>query len=69
MLKRTLLQSLMAGTILAATGLTAFAQEAFDGPTSGPKGAEAKTIVLMGSRVGARAQTDSGPRAFCVSKR
>ena len=40
MLKRNLLQTLMAGTILAATGLTAFAQEAFDGPTTGPKAAE-----------------------------
>jgi ribose transport system substrate-binding protein len=47
MLKRTLLQTLMAGTILAATGLTALAQEAFDGPTAGPKAAEGKTIVVL----------------------
>ena len=32
---------------LAATGLTAFAQVAFDGPTTGPKAAEGKTIVVL----------------------
>lgn len=47
MLKRTLLQTLLVGTILAATGLTALAQEAFDGPTTGPKAAEGKTIVIL----------------------
>ena len=47
MLKRTLLQTLMAGTILAATGLAAVAQEAFDGPTTGPKAAEGKTVVVL----------------------
>ena len=47
MLKRTLMGGLLAGTVLAATGLTAFAQEAFDGPTSGPKAAEGKTIVVL----------------------
>ena len=44
MLKRTLLQTLLAGTALAFTGLGAFAQDAFDGPTSGPKAADGKTI-------------------------
>lgn len=47
MLKRTLLSGLAAGAILAASGLTAFAQEAFDGPTTGPKAAEGKTIVVL----------------------
>ncbi len=47
MLKRTLLNGLLAGTILAASGLGAFAQEAFDGPTAGPKAAEGKTIVVL----------------------
>lgn len=42
MLKRTLLQTLLAGTFIAASGF-AFAQEAFDGPTAGPKAAEGKT--------------------------
>ncbi|MFV8751557.1 serine/threonine protein kinase [Nannocystaceae bacterium ST9] len=31
-------------------------------------GAQAKTIALLNSRVVLRPQTDSGPRAFCVSK-
>lgn len=47
MLKRTLLNGLLAGTILAAVGLPAFAQAAFDGPTTGPKAAEGKTIVVL----------------------
>jgi ribose transport system substrate-binding protein len=47
MLKRTLLNALMAGTILGAMGLPAIAQEAFDGPTTGPKAAEGKTIVVL----------------------
>ena len=46
MLKRTLLQTLLAGTALAFAG-AAFAQEAFDGPTTGPKAAEGKTIVVL----------------------
>jgi ribose transport system substrate-binding protein len=46
MLKRTLLQTLLAGTFIAAAGL-GFAQEAFDGPTTGPKAAEGKTIVVL----------------------
>ena len=47
MLKRTLLNGLLAGTILAAVGLPTFAQVAFDGPTTGPKAAEGKTIVVL----------------------
>jgi ribose transport system substrate-binding protein len=47
MLKRTLLNTLLVGTILAAAGLSALAQEAFDGPTAGPKAAEGKTIVVL----------------------
>lgn len=47
MLKRTLLQTLLAGTALAFTGFGAFAQDAFDGPTTGPKAAEGKTIVVL----------------------
>jgi ribose transport system substrate-binding protein len=47
MLKRTLLNGLLAGTILVAVGLPTFAQEAFDGPTAGPKAAEGKTIVVL----------------------
>ncbi len=47
MLKRTLMTGLLAGTILAATGLSVLAQEAFDGPTTGPKAAEGKTIVVL----------------------
>lgn len=46
MLKRTLLQTLLAGTFIATAGMT-FAQEAFDGPTTGPKAAEGKTIVVL----------------------
>jgi ribose transport system substrate-binding protein len=47
MLKRTLLQTLLASTVLGVTGLAALAQDAFDGPTSGPKAAEGKTIVVL----------------------
>ena len=47
MLRRTLLQTLLAGTALALTGFTAVAQSAFDGPTTGPKAAEGKTIVVL----------------------
>lgn len=47
MLKRTLIRGLMAGTILAASGFAALAQDAFDGPTTGPKAAEGKTIVVL----------------------
>lgn len=47
MLKRTLLGTLLAGSILGAMGLPALAQDAFDGPTTGPKAAEGKTIVVL----------------------
>lgn len=47
MLKRTLLQTLLAGTALALTGVSAFAEGTFDGPTTGPKAAEGKTIVVL----------------------
>lgn len=47
MLKKTHMSGLLAGAILAAAGLSAVAQEAFDGPTTGPKAAGAKTIVVL----------------------
>lgn len=48
MLKRTFIKMLMASTIVA--GFSApftHAETAFDGPTSGPKAAEGKTIVVL----------------------
>ena len=45
MQKRTLLKSLLVTTMI--TGLPAFAETPFDGPTTGPKGAEGKTIVVL----------------------
>jgi ribose transport system substrate-binding protein len=47
MLKRTFVKTLMAGTILAGLGLPALAQSAWDGPTTGPKAADGKTIVVL----------------------
>lgn len=48
MLKRTFIKTLLAGSVMMGLGLsTANAQEAFDGPTSGPKAAEGKTIVVL----------------------
>ncbi len=47
MKKRTLLKTLLASTILAGLSAPAFAQDAFDGPTTGPAGAEGKTIVVL----------------------
>lgn len=48
MLKRTFLKTLMAGTVVASFGLTAaIAADKFDGPTTGPKAAEGKTIVVL----------------------
>ena len=44
MLKRTFLNTLMATTILAGAAL---AETPFDGPTSGPKAAEGKSIVVL----------------------
>lgn len=50
MLKRTFMKTLLAGSILAGMGLSpvlAAEQTKFDGPTSGPKAAEGKTIVVL----------------------
>ncbi len=47
MLKRTFLNTLLASTMLTGLGVGAFAQTAFDGPTSGPAAAEDKTIVVL----------------------
>lgn len=47
MLKRELMKTLLAGSMLMGISLSAFAQEAFDGPTEGPKAAEGKTIVVL----------------------
>ena len=47
MLKRTFLNTLLASTFLAGTSLTALAETAFDGPTSGPVAAEGKSIVVL----------------------
>jgi ribose transport system substrate-binding protein len=47
MKKRTFLNTLFATTMIAGLGLPSFAQEAFDGPTTGPVAAEGKTIVVL----------------------
>lgn len=48
MLKRTLLKTLLAGSILAGFGLSPVLSETtWDGPTTGPKAAEGKTIVVL----------------------
>lgn len=47
MKKRTFLKMLLASTAIAGFGMMAQAEGAFDGPTSGPKGAEGKTIVVL----------------------
>jgi ribose transport system substrate-binding protein len=44
MKKRMFIKALMATTLL---GLPAFAQSAFDGPTSGPTASDGKTIVVL----------------------
>ena len=46
MLKRELMKYLLAGSMLTSLGLAASAGD-FDGPTSGPKAAEGKTIVVL----------------------
>jgi ribose transport system substrate-binding protein len=46
MLRRTLLNSLLAGSMLMGVSFAAHA-EGFDGPTAGPKAAEGKTIVVL----------------------
>ncbi len=47
MRKRILLKTLLASTVLAGLSAPSFAQDAFDGPTTGPAGAEGKTIVVL----------------------
>ena len=47
MQKRTMLKTLLASTVLLGLSLPAFAQTAFDGPTTGPKAAMGKTIVVL----------------------
>ena len=48
MLKRTFMKTLLAGSILAGFGLSsAVSETAWDGPTTGPKAAEGKTIVVL----------------------
>ena len=47
MQKRTVLKSLLAGTILAGLAVPALAETAWDGPTTGPAGAEGKSIVVV----------------------
>jgi ribose transport system substrate-binding protein len=46
MLKRTFLSCLLAGSMLTGISLSASAED-FDGPTTGPKAAEGKTIVVL----------------------
>ncbi|MEM7463051.1 MAG: substrate-binding domain-containing protein [Pseudomonadota bacterium] len=45
--KRTFLKSLMACTFLVGVTMPAFAETPWDGPTTGPKAAEGKSIVLV----------------------
>ncbi len=47
MLKRTFLNTMAATAMMAALGMPVSAETAFDGPTSGPKAAESKTIVVL----------------------
>lgn len=48
MLKRTMIKTMLASTILAGMGMSvAFAETPFDGPTSGPVAAEGKSIVVL----------------------
>ena len=47
MQKRIFLKALMASTMIAGLGLPAFADSAFDGPSSGPTAAEGKTVVVL----------------------
>lgn len=42
-----MLKTLLATTVLVGFGLPALAQATFDGPTTGPKAAEGKTIVVV----------------------
>ena len=47
MQKRIFLKALMASTMIVGLGLPAFADSAFDGPSSGPTAAEGKTVVVL----------------------
>jgi ribose transport system substrate-binding protein len=47
MLKRTLIKTLLASTLLVPMGFASLAQDAFDGPTTGPAAAEGKSIVVL----------------------
>lgn len=48
MLKRTFMKVLLAGTLMAGTGFSAaYAMDKWDGPTTGPKAAADKTIVVL----------------------
>jgi len=42
MKKRTFLNTVLVGSVVASLSLPAVAETAFDGPTSGPKAAEGK---------------------------
>lgn len=46
-MKKHTLKTLLASTVLAGMVMPSFAQEQFDGPTSGPTGAEGKSIVVL----------------------
>ena len=47
MKKRAFLNTVLVGGVIAAFGLPALAQVPFDGPTSGPRAAEGKSIVVL----------------------
>jgi ribose transport system substrate-binding protein len=47
MKRRTVLSTMLATTVIAGLALSATAEGAFDGPTTGPKAAEGKTIVVL----------------------
>lgn len=47
MKKRNLMKTLLASTLLFSLSLPAFAEGAFDGPSTGPAAAEGKTIVVL----------------------
>lgn len=47
MQRRTSMKMLLASTILFSTGLSVLAETPFDGPTTGPKASEGKSIVIL----------------------
>lgn len=47
MQKRTLIKAMMASTMLTVIGGASFAQDGWDGPTTGPGAAEGKSIVVL----------------------